>query len=80
MIGVLLFTAPVFGKSKKSSSFNIMSFNIRMNTPDDGVNAWPLRKDKVTGLIQFHQADVFGVQEALLVQMNDLKAGLPEFD
>ncbi|MEI6277408.1 MAG: endonuclease/exonuclease/phosphatase family protein [Prolixibacteraceae bacterium] len=80
MIGALLLTAPVFGKSHKSSSFNIMSFNIRMNTPDDGVNAWPLRKDKVTGLIQFHQADVFGVQEALLVQMNDLKAGLPEFD
>ncbi len=71
---------PVFGKAEKKSSFNIMTYNIRMNTPDDGVNAWPLRKDKVTGLIRFHQADILGVQEALIVQMNDLKAGLPEFD
>ena len=72
--------APVFGKANKKSSFNIMTYNIRMNTPDDGVNAWPLRKDKVIGLIRFHQADIFGVQEALILQMNDLKAGLPEFD
>ena len=73
-------TGPVFGKTGKKSSFNIMTYNIRMNTPDDGQNAWPLRKDKVIGLIKFHQADLFGVQEALLVQMNDLKSGLPEFD
>jgi endonuclease/exonuclease/phosphatase family metal-dependent hydrolase len=71
---------PASGKSKGYNSFNIMSYNIRMNTPDDGVNAWPLRKDKVTGLIRFHQADLFGVQEALLVQMNDLKSSLPEFE
>ena len=68
------------GKTERKSSFNIMTYNIRMNTPDDGVNAWPLRKEKVTGLIKFHQADILGVQEALLVQMNDLKAGLPDFD
>jgi endonuclease/exonuclease/phosphatase family metal-dependent hydrolase len=80
IIGALLLSAPVFGKSKKNSSFNIMTYNIRMNTPDDGVNAWPLRKDNVAGLLKFHQADLFGVQEALLVQMNDLKASLPEFD
>jgi endonuclease/exonuclease/phosphatase family metal-dependent hydrolase len=73
-------TVPVFGKSKKNDSFNIMTYNVRMNTPDDGVNAWPLRKEKVTGLIRFHQADLFGIQEALLVQMNDLKASLPEYE
>ena len=75
-----ILAAPVFGKAEKKSSFNIMTYNVRMNTPDDGVNAWPLRKDKVTGLLKFHQADLFGVQEALLVQMNDLKASLPGFD
>jgi endonuclease/exonuclease/phosphatase family metal-dependent hydrolase len=75
-----ILAVPVFGKADKKSSFNIMTYNIRMNTPDDGVNAWPLRKDKVIGLIRFHQADIFGVQEALILQMNDLKTGLPEFD
>lgn len=76
----LLLTLPVLGKGVKKSSFNIMTYNIRMNTPDDGVNAWPLRKDKVAGLLKFHQADIFGVQEALVLQMNDLKERLPEYD
>ena len=79
---ILVFTSmtSATGKPGKNASFNIMTYNIRMNTPDDGVNAWPLRKDRVAGLIKFHQADIFGVQEALVVQMNDLKTSLPEFD
>lgn len=68
------------GKPQNTNSFNVMTYNIRMNTPDDGVNAWPLRKDKVTGLLRFHQPDIFGVQEALLEQMQDIEAGLPDFD
>lgn len=67
-------------KPQNTSSFNVMTYNIRMNTPDDGVNAWPLRKDKVTGLLKFHQPDVFGIQEALLEQMQDMENGLPDFD
>jgi endonuclease/exonuclease/phosphatase family metal-dependent hydrolase len=51
-----------------------------MNTPDDGVNAWPLRKEKVAGLLKFHQADIFNVQEALPEQMDDLTALFPDFD
>lgn len=51
-----------------------------MNTPDDGVNAWPLRKDIVAGLLKFHKADIFGVQEALPEQMDDLLSSFPDFD
>jgi endonuclease/exonuclease/phosphatase family metal-dependent hydrolase len=69
------------GKNKnENQSFILMTYNIRMNTPDDGVNAWPLRKDKVIGLLKFHQADLFGIQEALPEQVNDLEAGFPDFD
>ena len=68
------------GKPQNTNSFNVMTYNIRMNTPEDGVNAWPLRKDKVTGLLKFHQPDVFGIQEALLEQMQDLENGLTDFD
>ncbi len=62
------------------SSMNIICYNIRMNTTSDGVNAWPLRKDKVTGLLRFHLADIFGVQEALPEQVTDLVDAFPEFD
>lgn len=68
------------GKAQNINSFNVMTYNIRMNTPDDGVNAWPQRKNKVIGLLRFHQPDIFGIQEALNDQMTDLFAGLPDFD
>lgn len=62
------------------ANFNVMTYNIRMNTPDDGINAWPLRKNKVLGLLKFHEPDIFGIQEALPEQMADLEAGLPNFN
>ncbi len=62
------------------ANFNVMTYNIRMNTPDDGINSWPLRKNKVLGLLKFHEPDIFGIQEALPEQMADLEAGLPNFD
>jgi len=68
------------GQSKKETPFNIITYNIRMNTPDDGVNAWPLRKEKVVGLLNFHKADIFNVQEALPEQMDDLTNLMPGFD
>lgn len=67
------------GQSKKETAFNIITYNIRNNNTGDGVNAWPLRKDKVAGLLAFHNADIFNVQEALIDQVNDLKSSFPEF-
>ena len=74
------FSATAFSKSKPAATFNIISYNIRMNTAGDSLNAWPLRKEKVEGLLRFHQADIFNVQEALPEQMDDLTVAFPEFD
>lgn len=68
------------GQSKKDTPLNVMSYNIRLNTSGDGVNAWPNRKERVAGLVRFHKADLFGVQEALPEQMKDLAARFPDFD
>ena len=83
IIGLLLtfpFINRSYGQEIKDASFNVITYNIRMNTPADGVNAWPLRKDKVASLLKFHQADIFNVQEALPEQMDDLTASFPDFD
>lgn len=56
-----------------------MTFNIRMNTPDDSLNAWPYRKDKVAPAALFYQASILGVQEALDEQMQDLRQPLPQY-
>ena len=58
---------------------NVMTFNIRYNNPGDSLNAWPLRADKVSGQILFHEAHIVGVQEALHGQMQDMAKALPAF-
>lgn len=58
----------------------VMSFNIRFNNPVDGDNAWPNRKEMVASMIQFHDTDLVGIQEALKVQMDDLAILLPEYN
>ncbi|WP_143310698.1 endonuclease/exonuclease/phosphatase family protein [Chitinophaga vietnamensis] len=58
---------------------HVITFNIRMNTPDDSLNAWPYRKDKVAATALFYQASILGVQEALYEQMQDLRQLLPQY-
>ena len=62
-----------------AQSLNVMSFNIRLNTASDSLNAWPYRKDNVASQILFHDVHLLGVQEALHDQMMDLQARLPQF-
>lgn len=59
-------------------TIRVMSFNIRYNEPRDGVNAWPNRKQKVADVIRFHKADLVGVQEAQIGQLEDLEKLLPD--
>lgn len=58
---------------------NVMTFNIRLNTPQDSLNAWPHRSANVVSQIQFHETHILGVQEALLDQMQDLDRSLTKF-
>ncbi|WP_138479134.1 endonuclease/exonuclease/phosphatase family protein [Dyadobacter bucti] len=62
----------------QKNTINVASYNIRYNTANDGVNAWPNRKENVKGLIRFHEFDIFGVQEALIGQLKDI-AELPDY-
>src|SRR5687768_8888542 len=57
----------------------VMTFNLRYDTPSDGANAWPHRRDWVAALIRFHAPDALGVQEALVHMLTDLDARLPGF-
>ncbi|NCU05699.1 MAG: endonuclease/exonuclease/phosphatase family protein [Chitinophagaceae bacterium] len=61
------------------NSLQAMTFNIRLNTSSDSLNAWPYRKDKVASQILFHKIDLLGVQEALHDQMLDLQQRLPQY-
>lgn len=59
-------------QAKSSKPFVAASYNIRLNTSGDGINAWPNRKEEVKALIRYHEFEIFGVQEAFIGQINDL--------
>jgi len=63
-----------------AAAIRVMTFNIRMNSPSDGPNAWPLRKELAAGTIAFQQAHIAGLQEVLLSQLEDLRGLLPGYD
>jgi endonuclease/exonuclease/phosphatase family metal-dependent hydrolase len=58
---------------------NVMTFNIRYNTPRDSANAWSFRKNFVGSQILFHEVHILGVQEALYDQIQDLQERLPAY-
>ncbi|AXE18529.1 endonuclease [Runella rosea] len=64
--------------SQKNTPIVVATYNVRYNTPNDGVNAWPNRKEEVKALIRYHEFDIFGTQEGLRGQLDDI-AELQEF-
>ena len=48
------------------------TYNIRMDTSADSLNAWSYRKDNVNALIRYHDIDVTGTQEGFLHQLKDI--------
>ena len=78
---VLLGTAAAAaGAGADVEPLRIMTFNVRLNTPADGKNAWPHRKEMAASMIRFHRADAAGLQEALLGQNRDLAERLPGYE
>lgn len=77
---LLVFTAIFFATLLPAQQpVRVMTFNIRLNTASDSLNAWPYRKDLVASQILFHQIELLGVQEALHDQMLDLEQRLPQY-
>ena len=70
----------VKNQSDQSAKLNIMTFNIRYDNPEDGLNNWKYRKEYVANSILFHDVDILGTQEVLYNQMVDLKRLLPNYE
>jgi len=61
-----------FARSKTKSPLWVATYNLRYDNPKDGANVWANRKEMVKDLIRFHEFDIFGTQEGLVNQLNDL--------
>ena len=71
-IVLLLLTIP-----SMAQTLQVASFNLRYDNKGDSLNAWSYRKHAVSGLIKFHEFDIFGTQEGLAHQLEDLTTALP---
>lgn len=57
-------------------SVDVMTFNIRYGTANDGPNSWPFRATQVLSLIAERSPDFVGIQEAFAFQREYLATGL----
>jgi endonuclease/exonuclease/phosphatase family metal-dependent hydrolase len=57
----------------------VMTFNIRYGTANDGENSWEKRKDLVFDVLRRHDPDVVGLQEALRLQIDEIRSALPQY-
>lgn len=71
-LAIIIFPISVIAQQ----GFNVMTFNIRLNTNADSSNAWRYRKDKVVSQLKFYDVDILGIQEGLIDQVNDLKRAI----
>ncbi|MDR2563043.1 MAG: endonuclease/exonuclease/phosphatase family protein [Prevotellaceae bacterium] len=80
---LMLLSFAIFAGSEaavgRSPEVKIMTFNIRFDNPADGVNSWSHRKLHAANCISFYEADIVGLQEALLHQLTDLTSYLPDY-
>jgi endonuclease/exonuclease/phosphatase family metal-dependent hydrolase len=63
----------------KAQSLKIATFNIRYANQSDTGNLWVNRAPVVANLIRFHDFDVFGIQEGLKHQLDDMSMALPQY-
>lgn len=76
LLGIITFSSC---GQPKPVQLNWATFNIRYDNPEDSLNNWQYRKDRVAEFIKNKDLDIVGMQEVLDNQLNDLKERLPEY-
>lgn len=90
IVRLLSFHPPRRGPKAKADSLsnpqpdglelNVMSFNIRRGTAQDGRNHWIFRRSMVQEILNHYRPDVLGLQEALDFQMSEISTMLPGYE
>lgn len=74
VVGVLIACS-----SQAELTLNVMSFNVRYGTANDGANAWSNRKDIVIDCIRQYDPDIIGMQECLDFQGDYIVQQIPDY-
>ena len=65
--------------SCRDRAMTVLSFNIRFSTAEDGDNSWVNRRHLLFETLREIDADLIGLQEALHVQIAEIKEALPAY-
>ena len=81
LAGLALYAGPagVDVKKKHCDELTVISYNVRLVTPDDGDNQWKYRAPATPAMIKDYCPDIFGVQEAVLEQLEYMDKHLPNY-
>lgn len=72
-------TGRASAQSGKAMRLRVMTYNIRLDTEVDGPNKWAFRRAGVAAQIDWFRPDIFGLQEVVFNQKQDIIADLPEY-
>jgi endonuclease/exonuclease/phosphatase family metal-dependent hydrolase len=75
----MLLTAAAAILMTTAQPIQVMTFNIRYGTANDGENSWPHRREDALKLIESQDADIIGLQEVLQFQLEEIKQVLPGY-
>ena len=80
IVKIIIISTLLFAFTANAQNLKVMSYNIRLDVKSDGENSWSNRKDFFSSQIKFYEPAIFGVQEAMPNQINDLTTNLPEYN
>ena len=58
--------------AQKKTEIRVASYNLRMDTPADGINSWTNRRENVKALVLYHDFEIIGTQEGFVHQLKNL--------
>ena len=68
------------GNDNTSEGIKVMSYNIRHGEGEDGTNSWRYRYPATIEMLRDQMPDVFGVQEALVYQVEFLEENMRDYN
>jgi len=79
VLALLIIISAACSSGKGRDEIRVITFNIRLDTPVDSMNAWPNRADMVCRFIKNEKPDLLGMQEVLLNQYELLDSALSDY-
>lgn len=79
LIATALLALSLSALAAKAPALRVMTFNVRMPSPDDGPNLWEKRRDLFVKTLRQQHPDVFGTQELYKRQGDYVVSKLPQY-